>query len=184
MTGASAPIALTAHLAVVSSVSFGGFPTVLPDVRNFVVGTHRWMTDQEFANIFAIAQSIPGPNMILMMSFVGWKVWGFPGAVASAFATFGPPCVMYFTGYRLWDRFRDAPWQRIVRLGLVPVTMGIVIASGAVMARAADTGWPAADRHDCCGRDHAGDTVQPDVDAGRRRRPRRPRPALTWPPSV
>jgi hypothetical protein len=37
------------------------------------------------------AQSIPGPNMILMMSFVGWKVWGFPGAVASAFATFGPP---------------------------------------------------------------------------------------------
>ena len=51
---------------------------------------------------------------------------------------------MYFTGYRLWDRFRAAPWQRIVRLGLVPVTMGIVIASGVVMARAADTGWPSA----------------------------------------
>jgi len=32
------------------------------------------MTDQDFANIFAMAQSIPGPNMILMMSFVGWKV--------------------------------------------------------------------------------------------------------------
>jgi chromate transporter len=140
----SAPIDLTAHLALVSSISFGGFPTVLPDVRNFVVATHRWMTDQEFADFFAIAQSIPGPNMILMMSFVGWKVWGFPGAVASAFATFGPPCAMYFTGYRLWDRFRAAPWQRIVRLGLVPVTMGIVIASGVVMARAADTGWPSA----------------------------------------
>jgi chromate transporter len=54
------------------------------------------MTNQEFANLFAMAQSIPGPNMILMMSFVGWKVWGFPGAVASAFATFGPPCTMYF----------------------------------------------------------------------------------------
>ena len=144
MSSPSAPIELTAHLALVSSISFGGFPTVLPDVRNFVVATHRWMTDQEFADFFAIAQSIPGPNMILMMSFVGWKVWGFPGAVASAFATFGPPCAMYFTGYRLWDRFRAAPWQRIVRLGLVPVTMGIVIASGVVMARAADTGWPSA----------------------------------------
>ena len=144
MSSPSAPIDLTAHLALVSSISFGGFPTVLPDVRNFVVATHRWMTDQEFADFFAIAQSIPGPNMILMMSFVGWKVWGFPGAVASAFATFGPPCAMYFTGYRLWDRFRAAPWQRIVRLGLVPVTMGIVIASGVVMARAADTGWPSA----------------------------------------
>jgi len=40
-------------------------------------------------------------------------------------------------------RFRDAPWQQIVRLGLVPVVMGLVIASGTVMARAAGTSWPA-----------------------------------------
>jgi len=144
MSSPPAPFALTAHLALLSSISFGGFPTVLPDVRDFVVATHGWVTDQEFANFFALAQSIPGPNMILMMSFVGWKVWGFPGALASAFATFGPPCAIYFASYRLWDRFRDAPWQRIVRLGLVPVTMGLVIASGMVMARAADTGWQAA----------------------------------------
>lgn len=144
MTGPSAPLALTAHLALVSSISFGGFPTVLPDVRNFVVGTHRWMTDQEFADLFAMAQSLPGPNMILMMSFVGWKVWGFPGAVASAFATFGPPCTMYFAAYRLWDRFRAAPWQQMVRLGLVPVVMGLIIASGTVMACAADNSWRAA----------------------------------------
>ena len=144
MTGPSAPLALTAHLALLSSISFGGFPTVLPDVRNFVVFTHNWMTDREFANFFALAQAIPGPNMILMMSFIGWKVWGFPGALASAFATFGPPCMIYFASYRLWDRFRDAPWQRIVRLGLVPVNMGLVIASGMVMARAANTGWRAA----------------------------------------
>ena len=144
MSSPPAPFALTAHLALLSSISFGGFPTVLPDVRDFVVATHGWVTDQEFTNFFALAQSIPGPNMILMMSFIGWKVWGFPGALASAFATFGPPCAMYFAAYRLWDRFRDAPWQRIVRLGLVPVTMGLVIASGMVMARAADTGWQAA----------------------------------------
>ena len=115
MNSPSALIALTAHLALLSSISFGGFPTVLPDVRNFVVVTHGWMTDQEFANFFAMAQAIPGPNMILMMGFVGWKVGGIPGAVASALRTFGPPCAMYFVAYRLWDRFRDAPWQRIVR---------------------------------------------------------------------
>ena len=94
MSRPSALVALTAHLALLSSISFGGFPTVLPDVRSFVVVTHGWMTDQEFANFFAMAQAIPGPNMILMMSFVGWKVWGIPGAVASALATFGPPCAM------------------------------------------------------------------------------------------
>src|SRR5882762_1841744 len=139
MSSPSDLLTLTVRLALLSSISFGGFPTVLPDVRNFVVATHGWVTDQEFTNFFALAQAIPGPNMILMMSFVGWQVWGLPGAIASAFATFGPPCTMYFASYRLWDRFREAPWHRIVRLGLVPVTMGLVIASGMVMARAADT---------------------------------------------
>ena len=143
MTSPSDPLALTMRLALLSSISFGGFPTVLPDVRNFVVATHGWVTDQEFTNFFALAQAIPGPNMILMMSFVGWQVWGLPGAIASAFATFGPPCTIYFASYRLWDRFREARWQPVVRSGLVPVTIGLVIASGTVMAGAADTGWPA-----------------------------------------
>jgi chromate transporter len=134
-------IALTIHLALLSSISFGGFPTVLPDVRDFVVAGHGWMTDQDFSNFFALAQAVPGPNMILMMSFVGWKVWGIPGALASALATFGPPCAIYFAAYRLWDRFRGAPWQHIVRIGLVPVTVGLVIGSGVVMARASDAEW-------------------------------------------
>ena len=141
MSGHSAPLALTAQLALLSLISFGGIPTVLPDIRNFVVATNGWVTDQEFANFFAIVQAIPGPNMILMMAFIGWKVWGLPGAAASAFATFGPPCVMYYAGFRLWDRFRDVPWQRVVRRGLAPVTIGLVIAAGVVMALAADNGW-------------------------------------------
>jgi len=144
MNDASASVALTAHLALLSSISFGGFPTVLPDVRDFVVVTHGWMTDREFSNFFALAQTVPGPNMILMMAFVGWKVWGIAGAIVSALATFGPACILYFIAYRLWDRFRAAPWQRVVRAALIPVTIGLIIASGAVMARAADAGWQAA----------------------------------------
>jgi chromate transporter len=143
MNSPSAPVALTAHLSLLSAISFGGFPTVLPDVRDFVVTNHGWMTDQDFTNFFALAQAVPGPNMILMMSFVGWKAWGIPGAFASALATFGPPCAIYFAAYRLWDRFRGTQWQYIVRLGLVPITVGLVIGSGIVMARTADTKWQA-----------------------------------------
>ena len=114
MNSSSASLVLAAHLAVLSSISFGGFPTVLPDVHDFVVA-RGWVTDKEFANFFAVSQVMPGPNMILMMSFLGLKVGGIPGAIASALATFGPPCAMYYLSYRLWDRFRDMPWQRIVR---------------------------------------------------------------------
>jgi chromate transporter len=141
MNSSPASLALAAHLAVLSSISFGGFPTVLPDVHNFVVA-NGWVTDREFANFFAVSQVVPGPNMILMMSFIGLKVGGIAGAIASAVATFGPPCAMYYLSYRLWDRFRDMPWQRIVRRALAPLTIGLVIASGYVMARAGDVAWP------------------------------------------
>ena len=140
MNSSSASLVLAAHLAVLSSISFGGFPTVLPDVHNVAVA-NGWVTDQEFANFFAVSQVMPGPNMILMMSFLGLKVGGIPGAAASALATFGPPCLLYYLSYRLWDRFRDMPWQRFVRRGLAPLTIGLVIAGGYVMARSAAVGW-------------------------------------------
>jgi hypothetical protein len=178
MNSPSAPIAVTAHLIVLSSISFGGFPTVLPDVRNFVVATHGWMTDQEFANFFAIAQSIPGPNMILMMSFVGWKVWGFPGAAASAFATFGPPCAIYFAAYRVWDRFRNAPWQRIVRLGLVPGNDGACHRQRHRNGACGGRRMAGRCRHYRRGCDHAYDTAQSAVAAPCRRCSGRPWPTV------
>src|SRR6267142_3237898 len=144
MSSPPGSLALAAHLAVLSMISFGGIPTVLPDIHNLVVVTKGWVTDQEFADFFAIAQAMPGLPMILMMSLIGWKVGGLTGALASAVATCGPSCTVAFVAFRLGHRFRDAPWQRIVRRGLVPVTVGIVIASGFVLARAADNGWQAA----------------------------------------
>jgi chromate transporter len=140
MNGLPAFVVLAAHLAVLSSVSFGGFPTVLPDVHD-LVSAEGWVTNREFAEFFALSQVMPGPNMILMMSFIGLKVGGIPGAITSALATFGPPCVMYYGSYRLWDRFRETAWQRVVRRALAPLTIGLVIAGGYVMARTAGTGW-------------------------------------------
>jgi chromate transporter len=143
MKPVSALVALTFHLAIVSSISFGGFPTVLPDVRAFVVTTHGWITDQDFTNIFAMAQAIPGPNMILMMGLIGWKVWGLIGALSASAATFAPPCAIYFAAFRLMHRFREAHWQRVLRSALIPVTTGLIIASGIVMAQAAGMTWAA-----------------------------------------
>jgi len=140
MNDSAASVALAAHLAALSSISFVGFSTVLPDVHDFV-SANGWLTDRQFADYFAVSQVAPGPNMILMMSFIGLKIGGIAGAVASAFATFGPPCTIYYFAYRLWDRFRDMPWQRLVRRGLAPLTVGLVVAGGFVMARAASSGW-------------------------------------------
>jgi chromate transporter len=88
-----------------------------------------------------MAQAIPGPNMILMMGLIGWKVWGLAGALATA--TFAPPCAIYFAAFRLMRRFQEARWQRVMRSALIPVTTGLIIASGLVMAQAAGITWAA-----------------------------------------
>jgi chromate transporter len=133
--------ALVLHLAVLSMISFGGIPAMLPSLRDYVVTGNGWITDQDFANCFAVVQAIPGPNMILMMSFIGWKIGGLPIAIASALATFVPPCTISFVVFRWWERFREARWQGLVRRGLTPVTIGLVIAGGYAMAQASDVGW-------------------------------------------
>lgn len=88
-------LALFGAFLIVSLCGVGGGGGIVW-AHQIAVEKRRWITDQEFADIVSLCQSIPGPNMILMMSFVGWKVWGLPGAVASAVATSGPPCAIYF----------------------------------------------------------------------------------------
>jgi chromate transporter len=142
MSSPGAPTTLVAHIALLAMISFGGVPGVLPDLRDFIVEANGWLSDREFANCFAIVQAIPGPNMILMMSFIGWKVGGLPTAIASALATFGPPCALSFAVFHFWDRFRETAWQQRIRRGLAPVTIGLVIAGGYVMAQTGAGGWP------------------------------------------
>jgi chromate transporter len=136
----TAAIILVGHIALLSVISFGGVPGVLPDLRNFVVVAHGWMSDQDFANCFGLVQALPGPNMILLMGLIGWKVAGLPAAIAGAFASFVPSCVLAYGAFGWWERFRDQAWQRRFRRGLVPVTVGLIIAGGYVMARST-SGW-------------------------------------------
>ncbi len=134
---------LTLFLAAMSMISFGGIPPVLPDIRHYVVIANPWLTDRDFADFFALAQTIPGPNMIMMMGLIGWKLAGVPGALAGSGATAIPACSLYFLGYRLWNRFHGAAWQRVARASLVPLTCGLIVAGGTVMAETADKSWTA-----------------------------------------
>jgi chromate transporter len=72
----AAAVLLVAHIALLSLISFGGVPGVLPDLRDFVVITHGWISNQDFANCFAIVQALPGPNMILLMALSAGKSAG------------------------------------------------------------------------------------------------------------
>ena len=126
-----------------SLLAYGGTNSVLPEMQRQVVQVHPWLTAQEFAALFALAQAAPGPNM-LVVTLIGWRVAGLAGALVTTLAVAGPSSVLTFIGYRLWYRFRDATWRRLVQRGLVPVTAGLLMASAALLIRATSAEWGTA----------------------------------------
>lgn len=131
---------LVTRFALLSVLSFGGVNVVLPDAHRFVVETQHWLTDQQFADFFAIAQAAPGPNF-LMFALIGWQVAGVAGAFAAAAAIIVPAGSLAFVVGGLWHRFRNAPWRRAVQIGLAPITIGLVFSSAFVLSAAADHDW-------------------------------------------
>lgn len=98
------------------------------------------MTDADFAQAFAIAQAAPGPNL-LIVSVIGWKVAGVLGALVTTAAICVPSSMLTFGVAHIWDRFRDAPLRVAIQYGLAPVTVGLVLASGYILARTVDQTW-------------------------------------------
>jgi chromate transporter len=123
--------------APLSLVAVGGANVVLPDIHRQVVQVYGWMSDADFADLFALAQAAPGPN-VLVVSLIGWKVAGWAGALVAILAMCLPSSALAYATARAWRRFRDARWRRPVQAGLAPITVGLVLSSGAVLAVAAD----------------------------------------------
>lgn len=130
--------ALAAAFGLLSIFTIGGVNVVLPEMHRQAVDVHGWMTSQRFADLFAIAQAAPGPNIIIV-TLIGWQVAGLAGALVATLAMIGPTSVAAFWIGRIWHRFRFARWRISIQAGLTPLTIGLVAASGYVISRAADT---------------------------------------------
>ncbi len=123
--------------APLSLVAVGGANSVLPDIHRQVVVVHAWMTDPEFADAFTLAQAVPGPN-ILVVSLIGWQVAGLPGALVALLAMCGPSSVLALIVARSLAHAKVAFWRQRLQAGLAPLTIGLMVASGVVLARSAD----------------------------------------------
>jgi chromate transporter len=130
------------QFSLLSFLAIGGVNALIPEIHRRVVGMEHWITDADFAQAFAIAQAAPGPNM-LIVSVIGWKVAGLLGALVATAAICVPSSVLTFAIAHVWDRFREAPLRAAIQYGLAPVTVGLVLASGYILARTADHTWAA-----------------------------------------
>ncbi|HEY4252090.1 MAG TPA: chromate transporter [Roseomonas sp.] len=131
--------AIARVFAMLSLVSIGGANAVLPEIRRQVVDIHGWMGDAGFAQAFAIAHAAPGPN-IIMVSLIGWQLAGLAGLLVATLAIMLPSCCLAYGVARLIARWSEHRWVLLLKAGLVPVALGLILASGVAMMRVADRG--------------------------------------------
>jgi chromate transporter len=136
----AALIALALIFGELSLLAFGGGVTVLPEMQRQVVDVHHWMSAQDFSAMFALAQAAPGPNMMIA-TLVGWHVAGLPGVLMTSLAKFGPSSLVTGLAMHVWERFKTRPWRRVVQAGLVPIAVGLVTSSAALITTATARDW-------------------------------------------
>jgi chromate transporter len=134
---AAAIYALFTRVSSLALISFGGVNTVLPALHHQAVNEQHWMTDRDFANMFALASVSPGPNF-MVLSLIGYRAAGVAGALVATFALCIPTSLLAFAVVKVWDRFKTAHWRIAIQDGLVPVTVGFVGAAAVLLIRASD----------------------------------------------
>lgn len=134
----SSPLgALAGYLALLSLFAVGGANSVIPELHRISVDVMHWMSDRQFADVFAISRVAPGPNIIIV-TLIGYHVDGLLGAFVATAAMCVPTCSGAYLITLLWDRFKAARWRIVIEAGLVPVALGLIAASALVIARASD----------------------------------------------
>jgi chromate transporter len=112
-------------------------------MHRVAVDVQHWMSDKQFADVFAISQLSPGPN-VLIVTLIGYSVAGVAGAVVATLAMCGPTAVLAYYVSRLLTRSSHSRWPAIIQAALVPLSIGLMGASGLILARTADRSWVGA----------------------------------------
>ena len=99
---------LAVQFAIMSLLALGGANAVVPEIHRQAVDLRGWMTERQFADLFAISQAAPGPN-VMIVTLIGYHVAGLWGAVVTTLAMCGPTAVLAAYLSRTWDRFRHSP---------------------------------------------------------------------------
>lgn len=126
-------LSLAWHFALLSLFAVGGGITMLiPQMHQEFVLQYHWLDERSFAELLAVSQAAPGPNFLLV-PLIGFRVAYWPGALVSllAFLVF-PVAIAFFAGRLLHQSENE--WIARLRQAFRPVTAGLWIASGLVVA--------------------------------------------------
>ena len=127
---AARPQSLTDLFLSFSWLALQGFGGVLAVVQRELVENKRWMTREEFIEEWAVAQIMPGPNVINLAVMVGDRCFGWRGALAALAGMLAAPMLVVLALAMVYARFADSAAVAGALRGMGAVAAGLVTATG------------------------------------------------------
>lgn len=131
---------LALYFGLLSLVSVGGLPSVMPEMQRYTVEVKGWLSPDDFIQMFALGQAAPGPN-ILIVSLIGWKIAGLAGALVAFAAMCGPTAVLTWWVAGIWERFKDSAWRKDIQRAIAPIVVGMFLSAGLILATPGSPDW-------------------------------------------
>jgi len=124
-------------------LGFGGGVACLPLIKREVVDQYHWVDEDEFGEIVAISNTLPGPINTKMAGYIGYRTAGLIGALVAVCATILPSAVLLIILLETLSAFREQPVVAGMLQAIVPV-VGVMLALMAwqfISAAAKDMKW-------------------------------------------
>jgi chromate transporter len=119
----------------IGTIGFGGGLAVIAQVRTLAVQQRRWLTEQEFASGFALAQTLPGTSAGNVTTYVGLRIRGWRGACVSMAGFILPSMLMMIVLAILYRHLRYLPDTDRLFLGLNAAVVALIIVTAWRMGR-------------------------------------------------
>ncbi len=103
-----------------------GFGGVLAVVQRELVERKAWLTPEEFSEEWAVAQIMPGPNVVNLSLMIGGRYFGLPGALAALGGMLALPLLLVLLLTMLYGQFSDLPAVNGAIRGMAAVSAGLI----------------------------------------------------------
>jgi chromate transporter len=107
-----------------------GFGGVLAVVQRELVDKKKWLTLDEFVEDWAVAQILPGPNVVNLSLMIGGRAFGLPGALAALAGLLLAPTVLVLLIAAAVAGVADTPIAQGMLRGMGAVSAGLIAAVG------------------------------------------------------
>ncbi len=138
---APAPASPAQLFAVFTWLALRGFGGVLPWAQRVLVEERRWVTRDQFVELLAFGQLLPGPNICNVAIMVGERWFGWRGSVAALGGLLAAPAAVVLALGVLYGQYGDEPMVRRALAGMGAVAGGMIIATAIKLAATQRKRW-------------------------------------------